>query len=48
MPYNALETRMCAVPRCTLVAGQIDLHTGGEGGGDGALWMINILVGIIG
>jgi hypothetical protein len=25
---------MVAVPRCTLVAGQIDLTTGGEGGKD--------------
>jgi hypothetical protein len=31
-PYNALETRLVAVPRCTLVTGQIDLSTGGEGG----------------
>jgi len=30
-PYKAMETRPVAVPRCTLVAGQIDLHTGGEG-----------------
>lgn len=27
-----METRTVAVPRCTLVAGQIDLSTGGEGG----------------
>ena len=30
-PYKAMETRRVAVPRCTVVAGQIDLYTGGEG-----------------
>jgi len=27
-----VETRVVAVPRCTVVSGQIDLRTGGEGG----------------
>ena len=31
-PYKAMEARKVAVPRCTVVAGQIDLYTGGEGG----------------
>ena len=31
-PYKAMETRKVAVPRCTVVAGQIDVSTGGEGG----------------
>jgi len=30
-PYKAMETRRVAVPRCTVVAGQIDLYTGGKG-----------------
>jgi hypothetical protein len=30
-PYNALETHRVAVPWCTVVAGQIDVSTGGEG-----------------
>jgi hypothetical protein len=30
-PYKAVETHKCAVPRRTLVAGQIDLTIGGEG-----------------
>jgi hypothetical protein len=29
-PYKAVETREVAVPRCTVVSGQIDLHTGGK------------------
>ena len=33
-PYKAMETREVAVPRCTVVAGQIDLYTGGEVGKD--------------
>ncbi len=28
-PYKAVETRIVAVPRCTVVSGQIDLNTGG-------------------
>jgi hypothetical protein len=28
-PYTAMETRKSAVPRCTVVSGQIDLDTGG-------------------
>jgi hypothetical protein len=28
-PYTAMETRKSAVPRCTVVSGQIDLNTGG-------------------
>jgi hypothetical protein len=31
-PYKALETRVVAVPSCTVVAGQIDVSSGGEGG----------------
>ena len=31
-PYKAMETRTVVVPRCTVVAGQIDVSTGGEGG----------------
>jgi hypothetical protein len=39
-PYKAVETRcpelvewrIVAVPRCTVVSGQIDLDTGGDGG----------------
>jgi len=31
-PYKAMETRIVAVPWCTVVAGQIDVSTGGEGG----------------
>jgi len=27
-----METRKVVVPRCTVVAGQIDVSTGGEGG----------------
>jgi hypothetical protein len=30
-PYKAVEARIDAAPRCTVVAGQIDLYTGGEG-----------------
>jgi hypothetical protein len=30
-PYKAMETRIVVVPRCTVVAGQIDMSTGGEG-----------------
>ena len=30
-PYKAMETRKVVVPRCTVVAGQIDVSTGGEG-----------------
>jgi hypothetical protein len=29
-PYNALETHRVAVPWCTVVAGQIDVSSGGE------------------
>jgi len=28
---KAVETRTVAVPQCTVVSGQIDLNTGGEG-----------------
>jgi len=31
-PYKALETGEAAVPWCTVVAGQIDVSSGGEGG----------------
>jgi hypothetical protein len=27
-----METRIVAIPRCTVAAGQIDVSTGGEGG----------------
>jgi len=31
-PYIAVEARKVAAPRCTMVAGPIDLSTGGKGG----------------
>ena len=31
-PYKAVETRTVVVPSCTLVSGQNDPSTGGEGG----------------
>jgi hypothetical protein len=30
-PYKAVEAHKVAAPRCTVVAGQIDLYTGGKG-----------------